>query len=400
MKATPVLALLLLVSVPVLGQPYREGLVGERIGSAVQVLKTNDPARPIFKALDEDCDVNLLLCGEFVEGSITNRDCSLDDGTFFDMHFFPGRTGYIAAAAAITDDFAPDISLYTPGISLWDYELGNPGDVVAVGSYLHTTGPWVVTMGSRATVPNRTGDYLLYLSCNLSAARCKADPTTLCLGGGRYRVQAGYENQFSDTFGFAGALPIARSTESGYFYFGSDPSNIELLVKILDFGNGNIKVFWGQLTNLRYKIVVTDLVTDDSRTYLSPANNCGGADDDAFPKAAVGNWASCRASSTTGCLLKNRFQVSGTWRNQYDGSSGVLGATRVSDLTSAFYFGSPGNVELLVKMVDLGSRFALFYGAMSNLEYTLTIEDTATGEQKTYHNPAGRYCGGLDDFSK
>lgn len=398
MKAARLLLSMMLLAVPVLSQPLREGMVAEKIG-AVQVIKTNDPARPIFKPVDEDCGANLLLCGEFVQGTLTNRDCSLDDGTFLDVHFFPGRTGYIAAAAALSDDFAPDISLYTPSITLWDFELGNPGDAVAVGAYLHTTGPWAVTVGSRPTVPTRTGDYLLLLSCN-STGRCKADPTTLCLGEGRYRVQVGYENQFSETFGFGGALPIARSTESGYFYFGSDPSNIELLIKILDFGNGNIKVFWGQLTNLRYKIVVTDMITDDSKTYLSPASNCGGTDDDAFPKAAVASWAGCRADSHTGCILKNRFQVTGTWRNQYDGSSGELGATRVSDLTSAFYFGSPGNVELLVKMVDLGSRIALFYGAMSNLEYTLTVRDTATGEEKIYHNPAGKYCGGLDDFPR
>lgn len=399
MKATRLFAAFVLIASAATAQPFAGGPEIERIGS-VRVLRTADPARPIFQAVEEDCNLNLLLCGEVYRGSLTSRDCQGEEGTFFDIHFFPGHRGYIAAAAASSDQFAPLLAMYTPTPTFWDFDFGDPGDVVSVGSYLHTTGNWGLTIGSRSTAATKTGDYLMVLGCN--SGKCKPDSTTLCLGGGRYRVQVGYENQFAGRYGFGGALPIAKSSESGYFYFGSDPSNIELLVKVLDFGGGTVKVFWGQLTDLKYKIVVYDTVTGNSKTYLSPSNNCGGTDDDAaFDKhVASTRWAACRSGKNTACLLKNRFQVTGTWRNQYDGSSGELGATRVSDLTSAFYFGSPGNVELLVKMVDLGSRYVLFYGAMSNLEYSLTVTDTATGEQKTYNNPAGRYCGGQDNFSK
>ena len=34
------------------------------------------------------------------------------------------------------------------------------------------------------------------------------------------------------------------------------------------------------------------------------------------------------------------------------------------------------------------------WGALTNLEYTLTV--TESGATKTWHNPAGIYCGGLD----
>ena len=33
---------------------------------------------------------------------------------------------------------------------------------------------------------------------------------------------------------------------------------------------------------------------------------------------------------------------------------------------------------------------------LRNLEYDLTVRDTRTGQVKSYHNPAGRYCGGRD----
>jgi hypothetical protein len=31
----------------------------------------------------------------------------------------------------------------------------------------------------------------------------------------------------------------------------------------------------------------------------------------------------------------------------------------------------------------------VFYGALSNLEYDITVTDTTTGNTKTYHNPLG-----------
>ena len=43
-------------------------------------------------------------------------------------------------------------------------------------------------------------------------------------------------------------------------------------------------------------------------------------------------------------------------------------------------------------MVDgssLNGHYWVFYGALSNLEYTITVADTTTGAVKTYHNPLG-----------
>jgi hypothetical protein len=38
----------------------------------------------------------------------------------------------------------------------------------------------------------------------------------------------------------------------------------------------------------------------------------------------------------------------------------------------------------------------LFYGALSDVEYTLTVTDSLTGAQKIYHNPPGQLCGRAD----
>jgi hypothetical protein len=40
--------------------------------------------------------------------------------------------------------------------------------------------------------------------------------------------------------------------------------------------------------------------------------------------------------------------------------------------------------------------FWVFYGALSNVEYTIRITDTVTGEIKTYFNPDGRLASVAD----
>jgi len=52
-----------------------------------------------------------------------------------------------------------------------------------------------------------------------------------------------------------------------------------------------------------------------------------------------------------------------------------------------------------VKVLDgtaLNGHSWLFYGALSDVEYTLTVTDSLGGTQKTYHNPPGQLCGRAD----
>jgi hypothetical protein len=68
-----------------------------------------------------------------------------------------------------------------------------------------------------------------------------------------------------------------------------------------------------------------------------------------------------------------------------------------------FWFFSPSVVEVVAKVVDgrpLNGRFWVYYGALSNVEYTLTVTDTVTGSSIPYHNPSGRFAsvGDIDAF--
>jgi hypothetical protein len=232
-------------------------------------------------------------------------------------------------------------------------------------------------------------------------APCKPGPDTLCLLSNRFRVRVSWQNQFDGTNGVG--KPIPRSNVTGFFSFG-DPSNVELLVKILDFGDV-VKVFWGQLTNLRYNLEVTDTRTGQIQNYTNTAGDCGGIDQDfansLLPapalKSPLAAAATCRPGPSTLCLLKSRFAVEVDWRNPANGTSGVGGAAALSNVTGTFTFGDRSNVELMVKMLDFGNRIALFWGALSDLDYTLKVTDTSTGVVKTYRSTAGRLCGGLDN---
>ena len=100
----------------------------------------------------------------------------------------------------------------------------------------------------------------------------------------------------------------------------------------------------------------------------------------------------CSADGQTLCLNANRFQVQVSWRVPPQGTSGIATAVPLTTDTGYFWFFTSNNVELVLKVVDgrpFNDKFWVFYGALSNVEYTITVTDTETGTVKTYFNPFG-----------
>ena len=230
---------------------------------------------------------------------------------------------------------------------------------------------------------------------------CRQEANALCLGGGRFKVQVDWYNQHDNSIGVGRA--IHRTGSSGFFSFG-DPSNLELMVKVLDFGD-TVKVFYGQLTELEFNLYVADTQTGVFKDYRNTPGECGGIDQNAFSggaaqPATAGEAAACRPGPNTLCLQKGRFQVTVDWQNSGNGQGGPAGAVPLSQLTGAFWFESASSVELMVKILDQGDRVDFYYGALSDLAYEIRVTDTRTGVTNTYRNPAGRYCGGaqIDAF--
>ncbi len=90
----------------------------------------------------------------------------------------------------------------------------------------------------------------------------------------------------------------------------------------------------------------------------------------------------------------DRFTISVRWTKP-DGESGYGVPSRLTSDTGYFYFFRESNVELMIKLLDGRSEnghFWVFYGALSNVAYEITVTDTVTGMVKTYQNPADRFA--------
>ncbi|HXT52519.1 MAG TPA: cellulase family glycosylhydrolase, partial [Thermoanaerobaculia bacterium] len=97
-------------------------------------------------------------------------------------------------------------------------------------------------------------------------------------------------------------------------------------------------------------------------------------------------------------LKDERYEVQATWRTS-DGTTGVGNPLPFSSESGRFWFFGEGNVELMVKVLDgapVNAHSWVFWGALSDVEYWLTVADRATDEIRRYHNPPGTLCGGAD----
>jgi CARDB len=99
----------------------------------------------------------------------------------------------------------------------------------------------------------------------------------------------------------------------------------------------------------------------------------------------------CAAGPETLCLSDSRFSVVVAWATN-DGRTGQGQAVPMSADTGNFWFFDPANVELVVKVLDgraINDHFWVFYGALSNVSYTITVTDSENGATRTYINPQG-----------
>jgi hypothetical protein len=264
--------------------------------------------------------------------------------------------------------------------------------------------------GARIGVDDLAGTRRLYAEKDAATGGCRPSARALCLARRQFRVELSWQNQFDGSTGIGRA--IAATDVSGYFSFG-DPGNIELLVKVLDFGGGTFKVFYGELTNLKFTLTVTDTATGRLKTYGNSTGDCGGIDQDFFSQAAFRGFGtapdsavlpvpspasgSCRPGRGVLCLLDGRFAVQVDWQNPFDGSSGQGGPAQLSNFVGTFFFTDSSNVELMTKVIPFPDRVVVFYGALTDFKYTLSVTDTVSGRTNTYQSQPGKLCGGLDN---
>jgi N-acetylglucosamine-6-sulfatase len=250
----------------------------------------------------------------------------------------------------------------------------------------------------------------------------------------RFGVQVTYHTaQGGGLQGSGHAVPLSSLgvTHGGAFWFFS-PDNPEMLVKAVDGcgANGQKWFFASAGTNVGFTLTVTDNLTGTVKTYsnpdLTPAAPIQDTSLEACPSFSSAttsrpattistsetsrHWivqesadssaaGPCAAGPTTLCIDgapgDKRFKVEVTYQTSQGG--GLSGNGQAIPLApvgishgGAFWFFSPDNPEMLVKVVDgcgaNGEKW-VFASAGTNVGLTLTVTDTTTGAQKIYSNP-------------
>ncbi|HWZ86686.1 MAG TPA: DUF4331 family protein, partial [Thermoanaerobaculia bacterium] len=140
---------------------------------------------------------------------------------------------------------------------------------------------------------------------------------------------------------------------------------------------------------------------------VSPNNALGdGVDGPDVPYLAGFPWLASphsgfdRIHANSAQLQDGRFTATVTWTDA-TGATGTGTPVGVVANTQGFTFFTPDNVELTVKVLDgraINGHFWVFYGSLTNVQFTLTVTDNQTQAQKVYTNPQGTN-GSLADTS-
>lgn len=269
---------------------------------------------------------------------------------------------------------------------------------------------------------------------------CVPNATTACLNSDRFKVSIDYLNQFANppapgTLLTAKLLPGAQNPDTATFGFGS-PQAVEVVVRIQDarpFGAPRFDIYYGGMTDVEYTVTVIDTVTGTTRRYKNPAGTVGGGvDRTSFPTDGSFTTpfrlvqstsptsapivkpnvtpAACVPGPGSTCLLSDRFQVKIDYLNQFANPPApgtLVGARLLSGVqnpdTGIFGFANPQAIEVVVRIQDARifglPRFDIYYGGMTDVEYTVTVTDTVTGRVRQYRNPPGTVGGGVDRAS-
>ncbi len=231
---------------------------------------------------------------------------------------------------------------------------------------------------------------------SVSAGALVIDPTR------PYIAYAGTEGSLYKSVD-AGVTWTGLSTSMyGVTAIAFDPRNPDTLYAATRFqgvfrspdGGESWTPFNAGLTNLS----ATSLAIDPSGTVLHVGTS-GGVFDFQISRAP------CVPGMESLCLLSNRFQVNLNASDRRTGRTGIGQAIPQGDRFGYFslpsFTGDAAFPEVFVKMADAtslpGGSFWVFYSGLTDLQYTMTVIDTVTGEVKSYRNdPANPTCGGAD----
>ncbi|HVG24325.1 MAG TPA: NF038122 family metalloprotease [Thermoanaerobaculia bacterium] len=150
-------------------------------------------------------------------------------------------------------------------------------------------------------------------------------------------------------------------------------------------------------------------VTYIFRVKARNASGDSGYSNEASATPSNGGPSTCSASSTVACLQNGRFRVSIAFINAFANPpqpGNFLGAKLVPGSqnpdVATFGISSAQAIEVVVRIQDarpFANRFDIYYGGLTDLEYTVTVTDVQSGVTRTYRNSFGSVGGGVDRSS-
>jgi len=227
--------------------------------------------------------------------------------------------------------------------------------------------------------------------------------------GGNLPCDAAYPNNYDGWMVYASCIGIQNASAASLQYWLNVNSELEYDTLGVYFKrpadglyyghmySGNSAGFRQYVDDLKSWPVIGDLTQIACNTLGiafhsddSVAPGWGARVDDLSVTATTGGGVACAPTATALCLNASRFKVSVQWKNYNDGSQGPGYATSLTNDTGHFWFFNSANVELVIKILDgrsVNGKFWVFYGALSDVEYTITVTDSQTGAVKPYYNP-------------
>jgi hypothetical protein len=259
-----------------------------------------------------------------------------------------------------------------------------------------------------------------------SEGGCTPSDTVACVdltpGDNRFQIEVKFKRVAADPYESAHALSLSGLgvARGALFWFFSE-RNPEIVVKVLNAAAlKRIWVFYAGGTNVGTEVKVTDTDSGQSKIYTNAAGhpllpvqdtfafNSDGTPgppytptevsfdfDDNYVQSSVAP-STCVPSDTVTCIL-DRFEVKIDYFTTQGGGDGlphpgkgIALAPIGVDRGSLYSFFNETNPEVLVKVLNgcptAFNRHWVFFSAVTNVGYDLTVTDTVAGIRNVYHN--------------
>jgi len=333
--------------------------------------------------------ISPIACGATESGSLQTGDCVLtSDNTFYDQYSLQGEAGLQVIIDAKSTTLDMYLVLLNPaGEAVAENDDGGGGTDSRITYTLNQAGTWTIIVNSFLAA---SGNYTVSVTgCTIIPPCTKADVPLSCNTTSQAALGTDDctfpDGSYYESFSFAGTAGQVVTIDMRSAAFDTlvalfDPSGE--LVDVNDDGplGTDSQIVATLSATGTYSIVATSFDEGPTPGAYSLALACAAA-------------PACSTTADRLCL-NDRFLITTVWKD-FSGNTGTGKAVQLTPDTGTFWFFNAENLELMIKALDgrpVNGRWWIFYGALSNVEYTITVVDTVTGATKTYTNPSGTFA--------